>query len=112
MEATQPLPSEIRVDGGLSASSPLLQLQADLTGRPIVQAEEREGTAAGAAGLAAIGTGNLDLDGLARRARFGTPVLPNVDEDERQERRARWREFIRATVGLDPSEVTASEPAD
>ena len=101
VEATQGLPEEVRVDGGLAASEPLLQLQADLIGRPVLVAAEREGTAAGAAGLAAIGAGLLDLEGLAARARFERRVEPATSADRRAERRARWREFVTATAALD-----------
>ena len=102
VETEQGLPDVIRVDGGLSASRTLLQLQADLVGRPVAAAAEREGTAAGAAGFAAIGTGLLDLDGLAARARLVRRLDPAVSADERGERRARWREFVAASAALDP----------
>lgn len=102
MEEAQPLPAELRVDGGLSKSDLLLQLQADLTGRPVVPAVEREGTAAGAAGLATIGLGELDLAGLAARARFDKRFEPRLNEDDRLERRELWRQFVRATGELDP----------
>lgn len=105
IDTEQALPDEIRADGGLSASVPLLQMQADLVGRPIVAAEEREGTAAGAAGFAAIGARDLDLPGLAARARFTRRFEPCLAEDERLERRARWRSFVEASAGLDPNRL-------
>jgi glycerol kinase len=101
----QPLPEEIRVDGGLSASQVLLQLQADLCGRPVVAAAEREGTACGAAGFAAIGAGVLDLPGLAGRARFPRRFEPRMAEPERLERRALWARFVRASEHLDPDKL-------
>lgn len=101
VEASQGLPAEIRIDGGLSASAPLVQLQADLTGRPILVSTERESTAAGAAGFAAIGIGDLDLEGLAARARFHPPVEPRMTEAQRAERRGLWREFVTGTASLD-----------
>jgi glycerol kinase len=101
ISVSQALPEVVRVDGGLSASRPLLQLQADLLGRPVVPSRERETTAAGAAGLATIGLGTIDLPGLAARAQFGDPVEPSVSNDERLERRERWRGFVEATAGLE-----------
>ncbi len=98
----QALPTEIRVDGGLSASDVLLQLEADLSGRPILASAEREGTAAGAAGLAAIGLGELDLPGLAARASFSRRFEPRLQEGERIERRQLWKTFVAATRALDP----------
>ncbi len=99
----QPIPDEVRVDGGVSASDILLQMDADLTGRRIVAAVEREGTAAGAAGFAAIGAGELDLAGLGARARFERAFEPRLSEAERLERRDLWRKFVLATRALDPS---------
>lgn len=104
----QPVPAEVRVDGGLSASDVLLQLQADLTGRPIVAAVEREGTAAGAAGFAAIGSGELDLAELGGRARFDRKFEPRLNEADRLERRDLWRRFVRATSLLDPGHVEST----
>ena len=98
----QELPELIRVDGGLSASAILLQLQADLVGYPIAVAAEREGTAAGAAGFAAIGIDALDLDGLASRARLTRTFESTISAEEREERRARWHAFVEASRALDP----------
>jgi glycerol kinase len=91
----------LRVDGGLSRSAALLQLEADLSGRQLLVASEPEGTAAGAAGFAAIGAGELDLERLASRASFERRVEPGMDVDEREARRARWRSFVEATRDLD-----------
>jgi glycerol kinase len=102
IEAEQGLPDAIRVDGGLSASETLVQLQADLIGRPVAVSAEREGTAAGAAGLAAIGAGMLDLAGLASRARVAREAGPSISADERATRRAEWRAFVESSAALDP----------
>ncbi len=102
IEAEQGLPDAIRVDGGLSASETLVQLQADLIGRPVAVSAEREGTAAGAAGLAAIGAGMLDLAGLAARARVAREAEPSISADERATRRADWRAFVESSAALDP----------
>src|SRR5205823_13742629 len=47
----------LRADGGASANAFLMQLQADLAGRPVEVAAERETTAIGAAALAGLGAG-------------------------------------------------------
>lgn len=103
----------LRADGGLSRSTALLQLEADLSGRALRAAAEREGTAAGAAAFAAIAAGELDLDGLAARAEFEPPIEPRLAAGERAARRARWRAFVDATRALDPGGLAkaASEPA-
>src|SRR5262249_19232635 len=46
--------AELRADGGLSRSPALMQLHADLLGRPVVLAEQDEATALGACSVAAL----------------------------------------------------------
>ena len=101
-------PDAIRVDGGLTASASLIQLQADLTGRPVLCALEKDSTSAGVAGYAAIGAGELDLTALAERASFADPVLPGRGEDWREQRRAQWRQFVDATAALDPDKLATA----
>jgi glycerol kinase len=101
----QGLPAELRVDGGLSASEPLLRLQADLCGLPVLPALERETTAAGVAAYAAIGAGCADLATVAARARFAPPVEPRLPRGERSARRARWTAFVGASAALDPDRL-------
>jgi glycerol kinase len=103
VEAEQGLAAAIRVDGGLSASEVLLQLQADLAGRPVLPSAERETTAAGVAALAAIGCGALTLEDLGARARFAAPVEPRLAPAAREAARERWRAFVDATAALDPA---------
>ncbi|MGE0060351.1 MAG: glycerol kinase GlpK [Dehalococcoidia bacterium] len=48
---------ELRVDGGAAANDMLMQMQADLSGRPVVRPTSIEATAMGAAYLAGLATG-------------------------------------------------------
>ncbi|MGE0686638.1 MAG: FGGY-family carbohydrate kinase, partial [Dehalococcoidia bacterium] len=48
---------ELRVDGGAAANDMLMQMQADLSGRPVVRPASIESTAMGAAYLAGLATG-------------------------------------------------------
>jgi glycerol kinase len=98
----------VRADGGLSQSAILLQLEADLSGRTIHAAAEREGTAAGAAAFAAMAAGELDLAELAARVEFEPAVEPRVTDDERAARRSRWRAFVEATRQLDPDQLVGA----
>jgi glycerol kinase len=96
-------PAALRADGGLSRNRVLMQRQADLCGRPVAIADHHDNTAAGAAGLAAIGAGELDLAGLAARAKFTEVVDPTLSESQRALERERWREFVESTAAVDPS---------
>lgn len=98
----------LRADGGLSANRTLMQRQADVCGRPIAIADHQENTAAGAAGLAAIGAGQLDLAGLASRAQFSCVVEPGSAEPQRLLERARWRAFVEATSDLEPQALSTA----
>ena len=98
----------LRADGGLSANKVLMQRQADLCGRPIAIADHHDNTAAGVAGLAAIGAGELDLAGLAARAKFTRIVEPTLGDQQRDLERARWREFVEATPALEPPALIAA----
>ena len=72
--------TELRVDGGATASSLLLQFQADILGVPVVRSRIRETTALGAAYLAGLavgywkGTDDIGANWLADR-RF-EPAMP------------------------------------
>ncbi len=77
--------TELRVDGGASANNFLMQLQADLLGRPIVRPVDIETTALGAAYLAGLATGFYkscaEVEQFWRRDRVFEPSIP----DERRE---------------------------
>ena len=72
--------TELRVDGGATASSLLLQFQSDILGVPVVRSRIRETTALGAAYLAGLavgywkGTDDISANWLADR-RF-EPAMP------------------------------------
>ncbi|KAB7756100.1 glycerol kinase [Mycolicibacterium phlei DSM 43072] len=106
MDAELGSPVALRADGGLSRNRVLMQRQADLCGRPVAISDHHDNTAAGAAGLAAIGAGELDLAGLAARATFSVVVEPTLPEAQRQAERDRWRAFVESTAALDPSALT------
>jgi glycerol kinase len=88
----------LRVDGGLTGSHALMQLQADLLGIPVEVSAEPESTVMGAAWLAlrALGTWTSD-DELRRRVRTEHTFEPVISADERAARMARFRRAV-ATV--------------
>ena len=86
--------TELRVDGGATASNLLMQIQADLLGVPVVRPRVTETTALGAAYLAGLATGfwgdEEEIAALWARDRVFEPHLP------REEGRARLAGWGRA----------------
>jgi glycerol kinase len=90
----------LRVDGGLTRSALLLQLQADTAGVP-VERGAIDATAAGAAALAAVGAGLWpSTAAIAERIPVGERFEPRRDAAWRQEERDRWRQFVERAAGL------------
>ena len=90
----------LRVDGGLTRSDLLLQLQADAAGA-VVQRGAVEATAAGAAALAAVGAGVYESVGeIGERIPAGKPVEPTRDDEWRAREHADWRRFVERAADL------------
>jgi glycerol kinase len=90
----------LRVDGGLTRDTLLLQLQADAAGVP-VERGAIDATAAGAAALAAVGAGLWPSTGaIADRVPVGERVEPRRDAAWRGEQHDAWREFVRRAAEL------------
>jgi glycerol kinase len=80
----------LRADGGATSNSFLMQLQADLLGRPVERAEIEEVGALGAAAMA--------FSALGAEPRFesgATRFDPEMPPAEAEAIRSRWREAIR-----------------
>ena len=93
--------ARLRVDGGLTRSRTLMQIQADLLQAPLDVYPSPNATALGVAALARLGIG--DLEGGTRLARRWTPVAtyePRIGPDEAAARLARWRAAAAATMEL------------
>jgi glycerol kinase len=92
--------SELRVDGGLTNEPLMLELQADTIGVP-VEAGGADATVAGAAALAAVGSGALEsLHEAAELLPVDRRVEPQRDAEWRADGRARWRAFVQAASEL------------
>lgn len=88
-DAGQPLTS-LSADGGASVNAFLMQLQADILGRPVNRSEIEEVGALGAAAMAFSALGQtVDWE------RPGTRFEPAIGEAQRETIRARWRDAIR-----------------
>ena len=87
--------TELRVDGGASASDVLLQVQADLLGVPVVRPKVTETTALGAAYLAGLGVGfwkdEAEIEALWARERV---FEPRMDPSEARERLGEWKRAV------------------
>ena len=87
--------TELRVDGGASASDLLMQMQADLLGVPVVRPRVTETTALGAAYLAGLATGfwsdDAEIAALWARERV---FEPSIGRDAAAQRIAEWRRAV------------------
>ena len=93
-------PGRVVVDGGGTANSLLMQMQADLVGIPVVSASVQETTALGAARLAGMATGVwAGMAGSTGEATSGRQWLPSISRDEAQTKLSRWRQAVPRAKG-------------
>ncbi len=85
----------LRVDGGASVNSLLMQFQADVLGVPVVRPQVTETTALGAAYLAGLATGFwAGPEELRAKRQNDVRFEPKMDSSERTERRMRWNRAV------------------
>jgi glycerol kinase len=90
---------ELHVDGGMSRNAWFLQCQANLLGRPVLQAPQSESTALGAAFLAGLAVGVWpDVAAVRRLLSESKRFEPKLAEEERQQRRATWRKAVQTVI--------------
>ena len=88
------------MDGGATANNLLMQIQADLTGVPVVRPRVQETTALGAAYLAGLATGVWrDTDEISARWQVERTFEPALDPARAAERRARWSRAVERARG-------------
>jgi glycerol kinase len=87
------LPS-LRVDGGPARNRFLMQTLADDLGVEVQVAAEVESTATGVAQIARHHAHGVPLDAIAGSWRAAEVYAPKIGQDEREERRARWRRAV------------------
>lgn len=86
---------ELRVDGGATANSLLMQIQADLLQIPVVRSRTSETTALGAAYLAGLASGVWSsTNELAAHWQAGERFEPQMAADLAEMLRSRWREAV------------------
>ncbi|MFF0739777.1 FGGY family carbohydrate kinase [Streptomyces sp. NPDC004111] len=86
--------TELRVDGGLTASAALMQTQADLLQMPVVVAELPDATALGVGAAARLGLGASLAEALPPEGKPSAVYEPRVSPDEARDRRAAFRAAV------------------
>ena len=100
--------TELRVDGGMTRNSALMQFQADLLGIPVVRPAVVETTALGAAFAAGLATGVWpDLDALRSLWREDGRWTPRMDRASRDRRVRLWRKAVQRTLDWVDDDVRA-----
>jgi glycerol kinase len=99
---------ELRVDGGASVMDGLCQFQADLLGLPVTRAASTETTALGAAMLAAVGEGLLEMPaGVEASHHAGRRFDPATPGKRPEAPYKAWREAV-ARIRTDQTDPTPS----
>jgi len=92
--------SALKVDGGAVVNDLLMQLQADILGKPVVRPVVRETTALGSAYMAGLATGFWsNLDDLRENWRMECTFSPVWDQSRRAEGYAGWCKAIERAKG-------------
>ena len=99
----------LRVDGGASANSWLMQFQADVLGQPVERPDIVETTALGAAGLAGLATGVWKDAADFTASRRYTQFAPRMPDPQRAAHRAGWARAVRAALSW--ARASAADPA-
>jgi glycerol kinase len=92
--------NELRVDGGMTANSLLMQFQADILGVDVIKPRVPETTALGAAYGAGLAVGFwTDLDEISRLWAEEARWQPQMADEERNRLYFRWREAVERSFG-------------
>ena len=99
-DVTEVKVQELRVDGGATGNSFLLQFQSDLLGIPVIRPRMIETTSLGAFILASIGIGVFkDLEEAGKIWKVDRVFLPERNKDEMDRLYDRWKEAVRRSLG-------------
>jgi glycerol kinase len=105
MEADSGIPMvELRVDGGASLNSLLMQFQADILGVPVVRPKNAETTALGAAFLAGLATGVwASREEIAEKWSEDSRFEPEMESEKANALFAEWKRAVECAKGWVPS---------
>lgn len=85
----------LRTDGGMVENNLLMQIQADLLGRPVVRPKTRETTALGAAYAAGLAVGFFkDTEELRANWSVDRTWNPHMEADRREEAYRLWKKAV------------------
>ncbi|KAL6285993.1 glycerol kinase [Prunus yedoensis var. nudiflora] len=93
----------LRVDGGATVNTLLMQIQADLLGSPVLRPADIETTALGAAYAAGLAVGiwtEKEIFAGEERAKIATTFQPKLDEELRKKKLDSWFKAISRTFDL------------
>ena len=100
--------TELRVDGGATRNNLLMQIQADLLGRPVVRPANVETTALGAAFLAGLATGVwASPEELRSLGGAQSRFEPAIEHPERERILEGWRRAVERAKGWQEPAVTS-----
>ncbi len=92
----------VRVDGGMSENSFLMQCLADASGCVVEQSAEREATTRGAGLMALVGAGEITDSDVVALWRPSVVFEPSLSIDERTSQRAGWARAVDRAAGTIP----------
>jgi glycerol kinase len=93
---------ELKVDGGASGNSLLMQFQADLLGTSVIRPKVTETTALGAAYLAGLAVGYWEsIDHIKSKWGVEKEFIPQADEDKVNALKEGWADAIKRTLSVD-----------
>ena len=93
---------KLKVDGGASRDSFLMQFQADILNTEVVKPAVFETTALGAAALAGLTVGVWkDRDEMKKLWRVESEYVSTMDESVREEKMKKWRRAVERCLGWD-----------
>jgi glycerol kinase len=99
-DTNEPLQT-LRVDGGMAGNAWFLQCQANLLGKPVEAAIEKEATALGAAFLAGLQVGIWpDLDALRKLTQASQRFEPAWDDARRRHKLNQWHRAVQAAIAF------------
>lgn len=94
--------TELYADGGATANSQLMQLQADLSGLKVLRSRNPELSALGVAHMAGLRAGVWTWDQVAALPREREVFVPRMPSSKRERARRRWREALARARGETP----------